>query len=89
MSGEPGPAEDFVGRKRAARVGAGAVLGGLVVAFWIVVACIGPLAGTTGGYRYRSEVPADRPAGDFTVRLLPRRDGVAIPLEYSRILWQH
>jgi len=53
------------------------------------MACIGPLAGTTGGYRYRSEVPADRPAGDFTVRLLPRRDGVAIPLENSRILWQH
>jgi len=33
-------------------------------------------------------VPASRPATDYTPRLIPQRDGVAIPLEDARILWQ-
>jgi starch phosphorylase len=47
-----------------------------------------PLVGAVGGYLYQAAVPADRPVGDFTVRLLPRREGVAIPLECPRIRWQ-
>ncbi len=47
-----------------------------------------PLVGAAGGYLYEVAVPADRPAGDFTVRLLPHREGVAIPLECPRIRWQ-
>ena len=40
------------------------------------------------GYAYRAEVNALRPAYDYTARLVPYHAGVAIPLEYSRILWQ-
>ena len=37
---------------------------------------------------YRAEIPAERPATDFTVRVIPQRAGVAVPLEAGRILWQ-
>ena len=42
----------------------------------------------TSGYAYRARVPAGRPATDYTARVIPHRDGVAIPLEEARILWQ-
>jgi glycogen phosphorylase len=41
-----------------------------------------------GGYVYCASVSADRPSVDYTARLVPRRDGAAIPLEDARILWQ-
>jgi glycogen phosphorylase len=47
-----------------------------------------PLAGARGGYVYRSAVSAARPAADYTARVIPHCDGVAIPLEDARILWQ-
>ena len=37
---------------------------------------------------YSAEVPATRPPGDYTPRVLPHYDGVATPLEESRIVWQ-
>ena len=40
------------------------------------------------GCTYRAEVPATCPATDYTVRVIPNRDGVAVPLEAPRILWQ-
>ncbi len=40
------------------------------------------------GYAYRAAVPATRAPADYTVRLIPRREGVAIPLEEAHILWQ-
>jgi starch phosphorylase len=46
------------------------------------------LAGAPGGYIYRATASADRPAADYTARLLPHGDGVAVPLEDARILWQ-
>ncbi len=46
------------------------------------------LVGAINGYAYRAEVPATRPASDYTARLIPRRDGVAVPLEMARVLWQ-
>jgi starch phosphorylase len=46
------------------------------------------LVGATRGYAYRARVPASRPATDYTARVIPRCDGVAIPLEDARILWQ-
>jgi starch phosphorylase len=49
---------------------------------------VGQLAGTANAYAYRASVPATRPAGDYTVRVIPRRPGVAVPLEAARILWQ-
>jgi starch phosphorylase len=46
------------------------------------------LADTPGGYFYRTAVSADRPAADYTPRVIPHCDGVAVPLEASQILWQ-
>ena len=46
------------------------------------------LAGASGGYVYSAAVSAARPAADYTARVIPHCDGVAIPLEDARILWQ-
>ena len=46
------------------------------------------LAGASGGYVYGAAVSAARPAADYTARVIPHWDGVAIPLEDARILWQ-
>ena len=46
------------------------------------------LPGVSGGYVYSAAVPAARPPADYTARVIPHRDGVAIPLEDARILWQ-
>jgi starch phosphorylase len=46
------------------------------------------LPGAPGGYGYSVAVSADRPPGDYTARMIPHRDGVAIPLESAQILWQ-
>jgi len=46
------------------------------------------LVGATNGYAYRAEVSSARPATDYTARILPYRDGVAVPLEDAHILWQ-
>jgi starch phosphorylase len=46
------------------------------------------LAGADSGHAYVAQVPATRPANDYTARVIPRCDGVAIPLENIRILWQ-
>jgi starch phosphorylase len=47
-----------------------------------------PLAGASGGYVYGAAAPAARPPADYTARVIPHCDGVAIPLEDARILWQ-
>lgn len=41
-----------------------------------------------GSYLYRAQVPASRPATDYTARVIPYYDGVAVPLEEAHILWQ-
>lgn len=46
------------------------------------------LVGARNGYAYRAGVPASRPATDYTARLIPHREGVAVPLEANHILWQ-
>jgi starch phosphorylase len=46
------------------------------------------LVGPANGYAYRAGASAARPAADYTARLIPHRDGVAVPLEDARILWQ-
>jgi starch phosphorylase len=45
-------------------------------------------ADTGSGHVYGANVPAIRPVGDYTARLIPRCEGVAIPLEVANILWQ-
>jgi starch phosphorylase len=46
------------------------------------------LEGTPGGYLYTARVPATRPAGDYTPRIVPHDEAVAVPLEAPQILWQ-
>jgi starch phosphorylase len=46
------------------------------------------LAGASGVYVYSVAVSAARPPADYTARVIPHCDGVAIPLEDARILWQ-
>jgi len=46
------------------------------------------LAGASGGHVYSAAVSAARPPADYTARVIPHCDGVAIPLEDARILWQ-
>jgi glycogen phosphorylase len=40
------------------------------------------------GEMYRASVSAARPAADFTARIMPHYDGVAVPLEIDLVLWQ-
>jgi len=49
---------------------------------------IHPLADASGCYVYTATVSADRPPTDYTARLIPKYDGVAVPLEEAHILWQ-
>jgi starch phosphorylase len=49
---------------------------------------IRPLAGASGSHLYRGTVSAARPATDYTARLIPRHDGMMVPLEEAHILWQ-
>ena len=44
--------------------------------------------GRSGSRAYLATTPAARPAGDYTARVIPKRSGVAVPLEVDRILWQ-
>jgi starch phosphorylase len=46
------------------------------------------MADATDAYIYCVAVPSARDAADYTVRAIPHYDGVAIPLEDARILWQ-
>jgi starch phosphorylase len=45
-------------------------------------------AGASGCRMYGAVIPAARPSSDFTARVIPCHDGVAVPLENARILWQ-
>jgi starch phosphorylase len=44
--------------------------------------------GASGDYVYSAAVSAIRSPADYTARVIPHCDGVAIPLEDARILWQ-
>lgn len=46
------------------------------------------LVGAQNGYIYSVRVPANRPATDYTVRVVPRRPGITVPIESAQILWQ-
>jgi starch phosphorylase len=45
-------------------------------------------AGTPGGTVYSTTVSAARPPADYTARVIPHCDGVAVPLEAAHIVWQ-
>jgi starch phosphorylase len=46
------------------------------------------LVGAVRGYIYSVTVSATRPATDYTARVIPNYDSVAVPLEAAQILWQ-
>jgi starch phosphorylase len=48
----------------------------------------GQPAEKTNGYIYAVQVSAERPATDYTARVIPHFNGVAVPLEAAQILWQ-
>jgi hypothetical protein len=45
-------------------------------------------AAPSDAHIYNGVAPANRPAGDYTVRIIPRREGVVVPTELPLILWQ-
>jgi starch phosphorylase len=48
----------------------------------------GTLPGTTSGYFYQGTIGATRPIADYTIRVVPSREGVAVPSEIDLIRWQ-
>ncbi len=46
------------------------------------------LAGARNGFIFGVTVPGKRPAGHYTLRVVPFHEMVKVPLEYGRILWQ-
>jgi starch phosphorylase len=39
------------------------------------------------GFYYSARIPAERPAGDYTPRIIPAFDAAMVPIEAPRILW--
>ncbi len=58
--------------------------------FRMEMKCTRPLAEASRGSGgvYRAAVSTKRPATDYTVRVIPQRSGVEVPLESARVLWQ-
>jgi starch phosphorylase len=50
--------------------------------------CAHAPADASGWRAYRATVPATRPVADYTARVIPRREGLKVPLESAHILWQ-
>jgi starch phosphorylase len=46
-----------------------------------------PLSGAAGGYRYVAEIPATRPANEYTPRVVPAHEAAFIPVETPLIRW--
>jgi len=46
------------------------------------------IEGKNNGFIYNATVSSTRTSADFTARIIPKFDGVSIPLESSYILWQ-
>jgi starch phosphorylase len=46
------------------------------------------IPGAMNGFIYAGEVPARRPAEDYTVRVIPHREGVQVPAELALVAWQ-
>ncbi len=45
------------------------------------------LSGSTNGYLYSGQVPANRPLDHYTVRIIPNHANTSVPLEAGHILW--
>jgi glycogen phosphorylase len=51
--------------------------------------CVRELSGTARMYVFRAAVSAERPASDYTPRIIPCCPGATVPLEAAQILWYH
>jgi starch phosphorylase len=49
---------------------------------------LGNTGGGPNGFVYSATVTSARPASDFTPRMVPSFEGLAVPLEAHEILWQ-
>jgi starch phosphorylase len=49
---------------------------------------LGRAGGGSNGFVYSATVTSARPASDFTPRMIPAFEGLAVPLEVQEILWQ-
>ena len=54
-----------------------------------VMIALKPSDDAPGVLTYSAQVPATRPASDYTVRIIPRHPNAFVPLEASQIIWQH
>jgi len=50
--------------------------------------CISQPSDRASCYVYSAQVSATRPATDYTVRMIPHYNSIAVPLEATQILWQ-
>ena len=57
------------------------------VAVEVMTACKS-CANKGGALLYSAEVPAGRPGGDYTPRIIPHHPSASVPLEAPQILWQ-
>jgi glycogen phosphorylase len=46
------------------------------------------VAGSADGFVYTGRAPSSRPASDYTLRVVPSRSEVLVPLEVNSIVWQ-
>jgi glycogen phosphorylase len=46
-----------------------------------------PLVGAASGFTFTATIPTNRPAADYTPRLVPQHAGALVPLEAPFILW--
>jgi len=46
------------------------------------------IEGPNNGYIYKVKVPSTRSETDYTARVIPKYEGVSVPLEINHILWQ-
>jgi starch phosphorylase len=44
-------------------------------------------ASSSGVYTYTAALPATRPAGDYTPRVVPYHPDALVPIEANQILW--
>lgn len=55
----------------------------------IEMTCGQALQDTQNAFCYTATIGHDRPITDFTLRVVPTRAGVSVPLEENHILWHH
>jgi starch phosphorylase len=47
-----------------------------------------PRADSSGWLVYSAQIPASRPASDYTARIIPHHPNASVPLEAEQVLWQ-